>query len=465
MRESLELILLRVSQSEDIDKGEIAIASRLIINSVCEGLQISRAGIWLYDEAQSKIKCKLLIDNGSVQDNESLILSRTDFPHYFSALDSERSIAAHNAVTDPATFEFAEVYLKPLGISSMLDVPVRHRGRMIGIICCEHKGAGREWHADEIVFAASLADLYGRAVSAKERADYEARLIEANQTLEQKVQERTAELAATLKNLEAAHDKLVESEKMAALGNLVAGIAHEVNTPLGIALTSVSNCKEELSNIYRAFENAQLSEDGFREFTEVCTEGLDLAESSLRRAANLVQDFKRTSADQTSLDIEEILLDDYIRTVCNPLKPMLRKARIELELDVSPNLRMVTCPGIIVQLLTNLISNAERHAFTAAPQHEVNRILVTGKRRGKGVVISVSDNGKGIPEALHKKVFEPFYTTAREQGGTGLGLNILYNLIGQKLGGELILESAPNAGTTFTAVIPQTELPKKPTTH
>lgn len=98
----------------------------------------------------------------------------------------------------------------------------------------------------------------------------------------------------------------------------------------------------------------------------MCSEGLDLAESSLRRTVNLVQDFKRTPADQTSLDIEEILLDDYIRTVCNPLKPMLRKATIELEQDVSPNLRIVTCPGIIVQLLTNLISNAERHAFTTA---------------------------------------------------------------------------------------------------
>lgn len=90
----------------------------------------------------------------------------------------------------------------------------------------------------------------------------------------------------------------------------------------------------------------------------------------------------------------------------------------------------------------------------------MNRILVTGKRRGKRIVISVSDNGKGIPETLHRKVFEPFYTTAREQGGTGLGLNILYNLIGQKLGGEPFLASVPNAGTTVTAVIPQTELPK-----
>ena len=447
MKESLELILLRVSQSADIDKGELDVASRLIINSVCEGLQITRAGIWLYDEMQTLVQCTLLIDKGNDLDHESLVLTRKDFPHYFEALDSERTIAAHDALTDVATFEFAEVYLTPLGISSMLDVPIRHRGKMIGIICCEHQGKAREWHVDEVVFAASLADLYGRAVSANERADYEQRLIEANQTLEQKVIDRTAEL-------EAAQEKLVESEKMAALGNLVAGIAHEVNTPLGIALTSVSNCKEELKDIYRDFENDELTEQGFKDFEAICSEGLNLAETSLMRAANLVQDFKRTSADQTSLEIEEIALDEYIPRVCNPLKPMLRKEQVELSIDVTPNLVITTCPGIIAQLLTNLISNAQRHAFGPSVNNDVNRVSVSCSKNAKGIVISVQDNGKGIPEALHKKVFEPFYTTARDKGGTGLGLNILYNLVRQKFNGEIDLASTPGEGTKVTVCIP-----------
>ena len=447
MKESLELILLRVSQSADIDKGELDVASRLIINSVCEGLQITRAGIWLYDEMQTLVQCTLLIDKGNDLDHESLVLTRKDFPHYFEALDSERTIAAHDALTDVATFEFAEVYLTPLGISSMLDVPIRHRGKMIGIICCEHQGKAREWHADEVVFAASLADLYGRAVSANERADYEQRLIEANQTLEQKVIDRTAEL-------EAAQEKLVESEKMAALGNLVAGIAHEVNTPLGIALTSVSNCKEELKGIYRDFENDELTEQGFKDFEAICSEGLNLAETSLMRAANLVQDFKRTSADQTSLEIEEIALDEYIPRVCNPLKPMLRKEQVELSIDVTPNLVITTCPGIIAQLLTNLISNAQRHAFGTSVNNDVNRVSVSCSKNAKGIVISVQDNGKGIPETLHKKVFEPFYTTARDKGGTGLGLNILYNLVRQKFNGEIDLTSTLGEGTKVTVCIP-----------
>jgi len=284
-------------------------------------------------------------------------------------------------------------------------------------------------------------------VSANERADYEQRLVEANQTLEQKVIDRTAEL-------EAAQEKLVESEKMAALGNLVAGIAHEVNTPLGIALTSVSNCKEELKGIYRDFENDELTEQGFKDFEAICSEGLNLAETSLMRAANLVQDFKRTSADQTSLEIEEIALDEYIPRVCNPLKPMLRKEQVELSIEVTPNLVITTCPGIIAQLLTNLISNAQRHAFGPSVNNDVNRVSVSCSKNAKGIVINVQDNGKGIPEALHKKVFEPFYTTARDKGGTGLGLNILYNLVRQKLNGKTDLTSIPGEGTKVTVCIP-----------
>ena len=167
-----------------------------------------------------------------------------------------------------------------------------------------------------------------------------------------------------------------------------------------------------------------------------------------------MQDFKRTSADQTSLDIEDIVLDEYIPSVCNPLKPMLRKAQIELSIDVTPNLVITTCPGIVAQLLTNLITNAQLHAFGSTVNNDINKITVSCVQSGKNIVLTVQDNGKGIPKALHKKVFEPFYTTARDKGGTGLGLNILYNLVRQKVNGEIELTSAPNEGTAVTIFIP-----------
>ena len=133
---------------------------------------------------------------------------------------------------------------------------------------------------------------------------------------------------------------------------------------------------------------------------------------------------------------------------------MLRKEQIELSIDVPSDLVITTCPGIIAQLLTNLISNAQRHAFGPSVDNEVNKVSVSCGKSEKGIVISVQDNGKGIPAELHKKVFEPFYTTARDKGGTGLGLNILYNLVRQKFNGEIDLISSPGEGTTITVCIP-----------
>ena len=172
------------------------------------------------------------------------------------------------------------------------------------------------------------------------------------------------------------------------------------------------------------------------------------------RAANLVQDFKRTSADQTSLEIEKIALDDYIPRVCSPLKPMLRKEQVELSIDSTPDLVITTCPGVIVQILTNLISNAQRHAFGPSVKNGGNKIAASCSKQDNHIVINVTDNGKGIAEEFHRKVFEPFYTTARDKGGTGLGLHILYNLVRQKFNGDIGLISTPRDGTTVTALIP-----------
>lgn len=456
MREELELILLKVSKSPDIDNGIIEHASRLIIDSCCQGLNITRAGIWLLEDDSNHMSCGLLIDKGNNLDSESLKLSRSDFPNYFAALDHERSIAANDAKTDKATFEFADLYLAPLGISSMLDVPIRHQGKMIGIICCEHQGPTREWQADEVVFASSLADLYGRAVSAKQRADYEEQLILANHTLEDKVKARTSELESALKTLQNAQDKLVESEKMAALGNLVAGVAHEVNTPLGIAITSVTHCAEELSRLQRAFETKQLTEKGFKNYVAATQSGFKIAEDNLHRAAQLVQDFKRTAADQTSMKHEEIDLGIYLGQVINPLKPMLRKQQIHLDVDLPHEIMIKTCPGLLAQLLTNLISNVQRHAFPKHHKVPQNELSICCGQTDSGLFFSVKDNGIGIDARDHKKIFEPFYTTAREKGGTGLGLPIFYNLVTQKLNGEVKLESQLGHGTSIIIKLPPT---------
>ncbi len=437
MKETLEHILLAVSKSPIIDAGKLSQAARLILDSVLEGLAIRRAGIWLLDEDRQSIRCHLLIDQGNAVDSEALVLTRSDFPRYFAALDAERTIAAHDACRDPATAEFCQAYLKPLGITSMLDTPIRHRGQMVGIICAEHQGEIRQWSDDECVLAGALADLYGRAISAHQRASYEEQLQQA------------------LDNLKATQTQLIEYEKMAALGNLVAGVAHEVNTPLGIAITSGSHCQSEVRTLQQRYESGKLEERYFKEAIETLTEGLELQRRNLERAAQLVHDFKRTAADQTVMERERFNLADYLDASLSALRPMIRKQGIELTLELNCDLSIDSYPGALAQIMTNLITNACRHAF---PDGATSPKRITIRCRScdaQQVEISLADNGIGMDETTLQRAFEPFFTTARNKGGTGLGLSIIYNLATHKLKGSLTLESAPNQGSRFTLRIPQ----------
>lgn len=173
MENTLYDILLDVSKSSMIDEGDLQTAGLLILSAATQGLQLSRAGIWLLTEDKQAICGKMLIDGDDCKLDTDLCLARNDFPRYFNSLDSERAVVAHDAQNDESTNEFRTSYLIPFGITSMLDAPIRHRGEMLGIICCEHQGEMRTWSNEEIAFASALADTYGRAISVAQRNDYE----------------------------------------------------------------------------------------------------------------------------------------------------------------------------------------------------------------------------------------------------------------------------------------------------
>ena len=259
-----ERLLLALTLSPLIDDGAIAESARAITAAAIEGLGIDRCGVWLGTADGHAIQCLHLCDAGA-NGHESPDLQLTDaqYPRYFDALRRERAIVADDAFHHPDTSEFAVGYLDVLGIRSMLDCPIRQHGRMVGIVCAEHRGEPRPWTAEEVAFLGSLADLFGRVLTAAERRDFQQRLQVLNASLEERVAERTAELRAALDYLEKAKHHLVEREKFAALGQLVAGVAHEINTPIGVVVTAVSHSSGLLEELRAGLAAGELTRSRF----------------------------------------------------------------------------------------------------------------------------------------------------------------------------------------------------------
>lgn len=453
MKSSLENILLTVSKSDVIDEGNIAQAERLIIESLLQGLDVSRAGIWLSDANKTVIKCNLLVDTFHQTEIENLTLARVDFPTYFSHLDNERAIIANDARTDPATNEFTEVYLKPNNIQSMLDIPIRHKGKMIGIICIEEIAKIKYWSQDEVTFSAAISDLYGRAMSAHERNQYQHQLEEQNQNLEKQVQQRTQALEDSLKHLQQTQEKLIESEKMASLGNLVAGVAHEVNTPIGIAITGITHSIENITELENLLASNKLSKPKFEQSLAHIKTANELIYNNLTRAVDLIQNFKQTAADQSGYEKYTFNLARYIENTLSSLKPLLKSYKVILSTELKQDIELYSVPGCIAQIITILIQNACYHAY---PQEQSERrFSFTLSKNDEMIILSGKDNGTGIEKDVQKRVFEPFYTTNRKEGGTGLGLSILYNLVVTQLKGEVQLITEPHQGCEFVIKFPQ----------
>lgn len=444
-------ILHQVSKSSVIDNGDLNAANSLILRSVVKGLHIKRAGIWLHSADKQTMVCQLLIDEENPQLSHTPRLERKDYPIYFAALDEDRAIVAHDAHTDAHTREFSEHYLTPLGISSMLDAPIRHRGEMTGIICCEHQGPARQWTEEEVAFVSALADLYGRAISAEQRNNYAKQLHQINEQLEVKVKERTQWLESALRNLTHTQAKLIESEKLASVGRMVSGLAHEINTPLGIAVTSASHCETELKRVQKLYSQRELAEDDFKQFLLALAEGINLVSHNLNRAANLVQNFKLTGAIQTSSEEEEFELNNCLDIIIKSLQPLLKQHTLSCHFANKEPIRLNSYPGAIAQIITNLVTNSLHHGFAAIEKGAIN--IHIAAHHGQ-VHLSYSDNGCGIATDIQDKIFEPFFTTARKTGGSGLGLSIVYNLVTQKLQGKINIESQLGVGATFIITFP-----------
>lgn len=252
--------------------------------------------------------------------------------------------------------------------------------------------------------------------------------------------------------LEAARGELVESEKMASLGRMVAGFAHEVNTPVGVAVGAVSQAGEVTQAVEKLLEQEEVSEDELREQLRLLGETQALALGNLRRAAALVQSFKRTAVDQSSDAERDYDLAELIEDVRRSLHNTFKKTAIEILIDCPPGIRLYGPAGALEQVLTNLLQNSRIHAF--ADGEAAGHIRIEARRSEQRIRIDYADDGAGMPAETLAHAFEPFYTTRRGSGGSGLGLYLVYSLVTQVLGGTVGCHSEAGAGTRFVIEYP-----------
>ena len=284
----------------------------------------------------------------------------------------------------------------------------------------------------------------------QDRRRYLETIEQQTQDLERRVNERTIELEHTLETLKATQEELVRSEKLSGLGSLVAGVAHELNTPIGNAMIVASSLKDFNKQFVESIQQG-LRRSALDSYISKSTESSDSIERNLRRASELISSFKQVAVDQSSYQRRGFDLQEITHELKVTMLPSLSRQKIQLETECEESIKMDSYPGPLTQVLMNLLSNAMVHAFS---DQEHKTITIRGYLEDQHAVVTVTDNGHGIATENQSKVFDPFFTTRLGQGGSGLGLNIVYNLVTGLLGGVIQVTSEPDKGSCFTLTLP-----------
>jgi len=337
---------------------------------------------------------------------------------------------------------------QPLGsleIASWMGAPMLLGDVAYGVIIVQS-------YDDQVLYTQSDLDILAFMAShvavaiARMRADREIR--RAKEALE----EQNAALESALESLKEAQGELVRQEKLASLGRLVAGVAHEINTPLGICVTATSHLVEELRLTREELANGALDEDGLQQFFGIVDQSLRIMTTNTQRAAALVRSFKQVAVDQSADDIRSFNLRRYLDEVLLSLQPKLKGKPVTVEVECPEQINMASFPGALSQVVTNMVVNSLVHGFEAGEGGTI-RIHVTVD--DELVELNYSDDGVGMDNAALAQLFDPFYTTKRGTGGSGLGAHILYNLVTGALGGTVKVLSSPGLGLHYKLRFPK----------
>lgn len=296
--------------------------------------------------------------------------------------------------------------------------------------------------------------------------DIQTKLENANMELENRIEQRTSKLKKANEDLkqaytelQAAQKQLIQSETMASLGSLVAGIAHEINTPLGVSVTAQSLIDDQVKELNKIADAHDIDSSKIQQSIKIITEANNILNSNLKHAAELIKSFKQVAVDSSSQSLYKFNLKENLNQTLMSLSNVIKKEHLKITVICDPSYEITSYPGALTQIYTNLIINTVNHAYEMIDtKSKVDKLIMIAIERQSSDFYKIiyQDNGTGIPDDVLPKIFEPFFTTKRGQGGSGLGTNIIYNLVIKVLLGKIKCENLqkPTHGAKFTILIP-----------
>ncbi|MCB0183570.1 MAG: hybrid sensor histidine kinase/response regulator [Caldilineaceae bacterium] len=364
----------------------------------------------------------------------------------------------HCALGGEAALETAGAVLPDL---ILLDIKMPD---LDGLEVCRRLKKAQETRDIPVIFISALNELFDKVQAFQLGAvDYITKPFEMEEVLarvathlslrrlHEHLSRQNQALTEALTQLQRTQQQLIESEKLAALGNLVAGIAHEINTPIGIGVTAASTLADETAFVNQQFKSGQFTRSAVETYLRTAHDSSDLILNNLRRAADLVQSLKLVSADQIYLERRRFDVHSYLQEVLCSLAPTLKHTPHTVLVEGEDVVTLESYPGAFSQVITNLVINSITHAF---PTGETGTLHFAWRQDADLLRFSYADNGCGIPSHAVHQIFDPFFTTARGSGGTGLGLHIVYSLVTKKMGGKIYCESPGDRGTRFSISLP-----------
>ena len=328
-----------------------------------------------------------------------------------------------------------------MGIEGYIGTPLHDaNGHVMGLTVALYKKPIENPEFIQTIFQV----FSGRIAAEIDRMEYA-------QALEEKVSQRTQHLEDALTQLKLTQKQLIHQEKLASLGGVVAGVAHEINTPLGLVKTSTSFQRDLLKQLAQTFETQSLTLSGMKAFIEASEEASTAIELNLERAIDLVNNFKFAAVDRIDSNLHEHQLNKFMQHLITPLNAEFERNHIQVKCVIADDIKIVTFGSDLSQVLNNLIMNACVHAFSGIENPE---LILQAKEVDGSIIVEVKDNGVGIDERIRDCIYEPFVTTKRNQGSTGLGMNIVHNLVTCRLAGKISLLPVEH-GTTWQIVLPK----------